>query len=127
MADTQRCRSSHHSRTFGDPGAFGASSLVLFSLVLAVNQVAIKLSNDGFQPVFSAGLRLVSRVNGLSSAPTLAPKPLPGPPLPRPAVEVDGRVIWGLTYRVLVRFSAQVLGQRSPLVADAGDRGQARR
>ncbi len=37
--------------------AFGASSLVLFSLVLAVNQVAIKLSNDGFQPVFSAGLR----------------------------------------------------------------------
>ena len=36
---------------------FGAASLVVFSLVLAVNQVAIKLSNAGFQPVFSAGLR----------------------------------------------------------------------
>lgn len=36
---------------------FGAASLVVFSLVLAVNQVAIKLSNEGFQPVFSAGVR----------------------------------------------------------------------
>ena len=36
---------------------FGAATLVVFSLVLAVNQIAIKLSNEGFQPVFSAGLR----------------------------------------------------------------------
>lgn len=36
---------------------FGAACLSLFSLVLAVNQVAIKVSNAGIQPVFAAGLR----------------------------------------------------------------------
>jgi len=36
---------------------FGAVSLVVFSLVLAVNQVAIKITNDGLQPIFAAGLR----------------------------------------------------------------------
>ncbi len=41
-----------------------------------------------------------------------------GPPQPRPAVRIDERVIWGLTYRVLVRFSAVVLGENSPLVND---------
>jgi drug/metabolite transporter (DMT)-like permease len=36
---------------------FGASSLIVFSLLLAVNQVIVKLGNAGFQPVFMAGLR----------------------------------------------------------------------
>lgn len=37
--------------------AFGAVSLTCFALLLAVNQVVIKLVNAGFQPVFVAGLR----------------------------------------------------------------------
>ena len=41
-----------------------------------------------------------------------------GPPLPRPAIAFDGRVIWGLTYRILVRFSDLATGGRSPLEAD---------
>lgn len=36
---------------------FGAAALVGFFLLLAVNQVVIKLTNDGFQPVFAAGVR----------------------------------------------------------------------
>ena len=38
---------------------FGAVSLSVFALLLGINQVAIKLGNDGFQPVFMAGLRSV--------------------------------------------------------------------
>jgi 8-oxo-dGTP pyrophosphatase MutT (NUDIX family) len=41
-----------------------------------------------------------------------------GPPVPRPAVSVGQRVIWGLTYRVLVRFTDLVLDGRSPLERD---------
>ena len=41
-----------------------------------------------------------------------------GPPRPRPAVVFEGRVIWGLTYRMLVRFSDLATGGRSPLEAD---------
>jgi 8-oxo-dGTP pyrophosphatase MutT (NUDIX family) len=41
-----------------------------------------------------------------------------GPPLPRPAVQVEGRTIWGLTYRVLVRFSNLVFDGQSPLSPD---------
>lgn len=37
--------------------SFGALSLVAFALLLAVNQVVIKLTNDGIQPVFLAALR----------------------------------------------------------------------
>ncbi|MDJ0630305.1 MAG: DMT family transporter [Rhodobacter sp.] len=37
--------------------AFGAVSLIVFSALLGLNQVVIKLVNDGLQPVFSAGLR----------------------------------------------------------------------
>lgn len=43
-----------------------------------------------------------------------------GPPLPRPALSVEGRVIWGLTYRVLVNFSRDVLGAPCPLEPDPG-------
>lgn len=37
----------------------GAAMLTGFALLLAVNQVVIKLTNDGIQPVFQAGLRSV--------------------------------------------------------------------
>jgi len=39
--------------------AFGAVSLVGFSLVLALGQVMIKLGNEGFGPVWFAGMRSV--------------------------------------------------------------------
>lgn len=38
-------------------GAGGAAALVAFSLVLGFNQVVVKVSNDGMQPVFAAGVR----------------------------------------------------------------------
>lgn len=37
--------------------AFGAISLIGFSALFGFNQVVIKVLNDGFQPIFSAGLR----------------------------------------------------------------------
>ncbi|WP_226780980.1 DMT family transporter [Oceaniglobus trochenteri] len=37
--------------------AFGAAWLIGFSLLLAFNQVVIKVTNDGLQPVFAAGIR----------------------------------------------------------------------
>ena len=36
---------------------FGTSSLILFSALLGLNQVMIKIVNTGLQPVFQAGLR----------------------------------------------------------------------
>lgn len=36
---------------------FGASSLVVFALILGLNQVMVKIVNEGLQPVFQAGLR----------------------------------------------------------------------
>jgi len=36
---------------------FGALCLIGFALLLGFNQVVIKVTNDGFQPVFAAGLR----------------------------------------------------------------------
>ena len=39
--------------------AFGAASLVGFSLLLGFGQVIIKVGNEGFGPVFFAGLRSV--------------------------------------------------------------------
>ena len=41
-----------------------------------------------------------------------------GPPRPRPGIIFDGRVIWGLTYRILVRFSNMAVGGYTPLEAD---------
>ncbi|WP_226898420.1 DMT family transporter [Mangrovicoccus algicola] len=35
----------------------GAAGLVLFAAVFALNQVVIKITNGGFQPIFGAGLR----------------------------------------------------------------------
>ena len=37
--------------------AFGAALLILFSFLMGVNQVLVKLVNEGFSPVFQAGLR----------------------------------------------------------------------
>ncbi len=37
--------------------AFGAGALICFALLLAFNQVVIKVVNDGMQPVFFAGMR----------------------------------------------------------------------
>ncbi len=45
-----------------DMDTFGAGSLVVFFLILAVNQVVIKLTNEGLQPVFGAGLRSLGAV-----------------------------------------------------------------
>ena len=41
-----------------------------------------------------------------------------GPPLPRPGIAYGGRVIWGLTYRILLRFSDLATGGCSPLESD---------
>jgi len=41
---------------------FGAGALVTIFLILAVNQVVIKLTNQGLQPVFAASLRSVGAV-----------------------------------------------------------------
>lgn len=42
--------------------AFGATSLVLFSALFGFNQVVIKTMNEGFQPVFGAGLRSLGAI-----------------------------------------------------------------
>ena len=38
---------------------FGASTLLVLMIILALNQVVIKVGNDGFSPVFGAGLRSI--------------------------------------------------------------------
>ncbi|WP_300055435.1 DMT family transporter [uncultured Roseobacter sp.] len=42
--------------------AFGAAALIAFALHLAFNQVVIKVTNGGFNPVFAAGLRSAGAV-----------------------------------------------------------------
>lgn len=42
--------------------AFGAAALITFALHLAFNQVVIKVTNGGFNPVFVAGLRSAGAV-----------------------------------------------------------------
>lgn len=42
--------------------AFGAISLVLFAALFGFNQVVIKTVNEGFQPVFAAGLRSLGAI-----------------------------------------------------------------
>ena len=41
---------------------FGAAALTSFALLLAFNQVVVKVTNDGFQPVFLAGLRSLGAI-----------------------------------------------------------------
>ena len=40
----------------------GAALLIGFAVVLAFNQVVIKVTNDAFQPAFQAGLRSVGAI-----------------------------------------------------------------
>ena len=40
----------------------GAAFLIGFAIVLAFNQVVIKVTNDGFQPAFQAGMRSVGAI-----------------------------------------------------------------
>ena len=42
-----------------------------------------------------------------------------GPPQPRPGIAFEGRVIWGLTYRMLFRFSNVATAGQSPLDPDS--------
>lgn len=42
--------------------AFGAVTLVLFSALFGFNQVVIKIVNQGFDPVFAAGLRSIGAI-----------------------------------------------------------------
>jgi drug/metabolite transporter (DMT)-like permease len=42
--------------------AFGAAALIAFALHLAFNQVVIKVTNGGFEPIFAAGLRSAGAV-----------------------------------------------------------------
>lgn len=42
--------------------SFGAAALVFFSLLMGLNQVAIKIVGEGLQPVFAAGLRSLGAV-----------------------------------------------------------------
>ncbi|KZY03834.1 MULTISPECIES: DMT family transporter [unclassified Sulfitobacter] len=42
--------------------AFGAAALIAFALHLAFNQVVIKVTNEGFNPVFAAGARSAGAV-----------------------------------------------------------------
>jgi len=60
--------------------AFGASSLVAFSLLLAVNQVVIKLIGAGLQPVFAAGLRSAGAAVFLGLMAAALRRPLRLPP-----------------------------------------------
>ena len=60
---------------------FGAASLVGMAFLLAVNQVVVHLMNDGFQPVFLAGLR--SALAALVMAATMALWPGRSPRLER--------------------------------------------
>ena len=64
--------------------AFGATALVGFAVLFALNQVSIKITNGGFQPVFLAALRsalaipcilAVIRLRGLSPRPAPACPP----------------------------------------------------
>jgi len=57
-----RRRSCHRMQTRQDMDARGTSALIAIFVILAVNQVAIKLTNQGLQPVFAAGVRSLGAV-----------------------------------------------------------------
>ncbi|WP_371059397.1 DMT family transporter [Rhodosalinus sp. 5P4] len=93
--------------------AAGAAMLVGFSLLLAVNQVIIKLTNDGFQPVFAAGLRSAGAVLVL-----LFWMRLRGIPLSLPRESWAGGVLVGGLFAV--EFTALFLALDRTTVARAG-------
>ncbi len=57
---------------------FGAAGMVVFAATLALNQVVIKLTNDGIAPVFAAGLRSVLALGVLFAWCALRRRPLSG-------------------------------------------------
>ena len=83
--------------------AFGAVALIAFALHLGFNQVVIKVTNDGFAPVFAAGLRSAGAVMILFVWMRLRGIPLTVPRAAVPAGIVSG-CLFALEFMVL--FSA---------------------
>ena len=83
--------------------AFGAVALIVFALHLAFNQVVIKVTNDGFAPVFSAGVRSAGAVVVLLIWMNLRGIPMSVPRAAVPAGVLSG-LLFGLEFMVL--FSA---------------------
>ena len=75
--------------------AFGAVALTGFALLLAFNQVVIKVSNDGFEPIFQAGLRsfgaMIVMILWMSWR---------GIPLTLPRVTIFGGVLSGVLFAI---------------------------
>lgn len=83
--------------------AFGAAALIAFALHLAFNQVVIKVTNDGFGPIFAAGVRSAGAVLVLLMWMKLRGIPLSVPRAAVPAGILSG-LLFGLEFMVL--FSA---------------------
>ena len=83
--------------------AFGAAALIAFALHLAFNQVVIKVTNDGFGPIFSAGIRSAGAVLVLFIWMKLRGIPLTVPRAALPAGILSG-MLFALEFMVL--FSA---------------------
>lgn len=83
--------------------AFGAAALIAFALHLAFNQVVIKVSNDGFGPIFAAGVRSAGAVVVLFIWMKLRGIPLTVPKAALPAGILAG-ILFALEFMVL--FSA---------------------
>ena len=83
--------------------AFGAAALIAFALHLAFNQVVIKVTNDGFGPIFSAGIRSAGAVLVLLIWMRLRGVPLTVPRAALPAGILTG-VLFGAEFMML--FSA---------------------
>ncbi len=83
--------------------AFGAAALIAFALHLAFNQVVIKVTNEGFGPIFAAGLRSAGAVIVLYLWMRLRSIPLTVPSVAVPAGVLSG-VLFGIEFMML--FSA---------------------
>ena len=83
--------------------AFGAAALIAFALHLAFNQVVIKVTNDGFGPIFAAGLRSAGAVVVLFVWMRLRGIPLTVPAAAVPAGILSG-ILFGIEFMML--FSA---------------------
>ena len=83
--------------------AFGAAALIAFALHLAFNQVVIKVTNEGFGPIFAAGLRSAGAVIVLYLWMRLRSIPLTVPSVAVPAGILSG-VLFGIEFMML--FSA---------------------
>ncbi|WP_300030857.1 DMT family transporter [uncultured Roseobacter sp.] len=82
---------------------FGAVALIAFALHLAFNQVVIKVTNDGFAPVFSAGVRSAGAIVVL-----MIWMKLRGIPMSVPRAAVPAGILSGLLFALefMVLFSA---------------------